>query len=55
MYYEMKKSYTLNLRKPNSENYLKFLCDYYKIPAGHTKSEHLRQLLATKPSGLIIR
>lgn len=53
--YEIKKSYTLNLRKPNSENYLKFLCDYYKIPAGYSKSDHLRSLLATKPSGLIIR
>lgn len=52
--YEMRKSYTLNLRKPNTENYLKFLCDYYKIPAGYSKADHLRSLLATKPTGLKI-
>lgn len=52
--YIAKKSYSLNLRKFNSEKYLKFLCHFYNIPAGHTKAEHLRSLLATKPFGLKI-
>jgi len=52
--YVSKKSYSLNLRKFNSEKYLKFLCDYYKIPAGYSKADHLRSLLATKPTGLKI-
>ncbi len=54
MLYEMKKSYSLNLKKYNSEEYLKFLCEYYNLPPGYCKSDHLRQLLAHKPKGLKI-
>jgi len=52
---ETKKSYHLNLKKYNSEQYLKFLCEYYNLQPGYCKSDHLRQLLAHKPWGLIIQ
>ena len=52
--YEIKKHYTLNLKKYNSDDYLKFHSKYYNLDPGYCKSDHLRQLLGYKPKGLKI-
>ena len=51
--YILRKNYTLDTRKPYSQEYLKFLCKYYDLPL-HKDYTPFRILNSYKPKGLQI-
>ena len=53
--YIMRRNYLLNTRKPCSQKYLEFLCDYYNIKVLPEYKYRLLYLLnSNKPKGLQI-